>query len=400
MAAMRSLFPALLLAAMCAGSAHAKNYSGPCHQADLDTSPVRTIAICTLELHRAGGRGTYRADILARRAHAFNRLGRIASAKRDATKALEQDYRHVPARIRRGYARFWSGEFAQGSQDFEDGLLIDPHCVSCHTGLASMHSFAGRGHLAMVEQAKAIAIDPHDPQVRYVQALHADGAGDLIEARRQLDAALAGGHQGLAGRWIYAGITRKLDLHVEIRTLSAILHIKARDQTRALADAEALVAYAPDIGRSHAVMGRVRSARGEFGEAAAALDRAFALEPRDAFVLWERARFLEHVERPLEALDHLRMLVSISGDDARPRIFVALMLRDGGMFDDAAIALVEAWLLDQRVQTWFQPHLAAIGYVPRRRDEVTDDHFVDGLSACAIDLHCGRNLVWFGKYLP
>lgn len=391
---------ALLLAALPAGAAHAKSYSGPCHRADLDASPARVIAVCTLELHRPAVRGRYKADVLARRAHAFNRLGHVAAARRDATKALEQDYHHVAARVRRGYARFWSGEFSAGFLDFQDGLLIDPDCAQCHGGLANMHSAAGHRRLAIAEQARAIAIDPHDAQMRYAQALHADSAGDVIEARRQLDAALAGGHRALAGRWVYGSITRKLDLYIELRTLSAILHIKARDHTRALAEAEVLVAYAPDIGRGHAVMGRVRSARGEFDEARAALDRAFSLEPRDAFVLWERVRFFERVDRPLEALDHLRMLVSVSGNDARPRVFLALMLRDGGMFDDAAGVLIEAVLLDRRVQSRFLPHLEAIGYIPRQRSEATLEHFEDALRACSIDLHCGRHLFWFGKTLP
>jgi tetratricopeptide (TPR) repeat protein len=391
---------AAMLAVLAGFPAAAKDYSGPCHRADLDASPIRVIAVCTLELHRSRGTGTYKADLLARRAHAFNRLGLTSSAKHDATKALEHDYRHVPARIRRGYARFWTGQFADGFRDFEDGLLIDPGCATCHVGLAAMHSLAGRRNLAVREQAKAIAVDPHDVQARYIQALYADGAGDRGEARRQIDMALAGGARAVAGRPIYGNITTKLDLYVEIRTFSAILHIMARDNTRALADAEALVSYAPNIARGHAVLGRVRSARGELEEAQKALDMAFALEPRDPFVLWERVRFFERAERPLEALDHMRMLVSISRNDARPRVFVALFLRDGGMFDDAAFALVEAWLLDQRVQSWFQPHLEAIGYLPRERDTVTPDQFADSLSACAIDLHCGRNLIWFGKSLP
>jgi tetratricopeptide (TPR) repeat protein len=114
--------------------------------------------------------------------------------------------------------------------------------------------------------------------------------------------------------------------------------------------------------RLHAVAGRMHAERADFGAAAAAFDRALALDPDLVVALSGRAALAYRADDCESALVDLARAVDLAPDDPAPRFGRALVLQEMGRWAealadlDAAAALApDAPTLPPQVTRWVRP---------------------------------------------
>ena len=270
-----------------------------------------TAALATAE--RAVAAGATSGAAHAARAEALLALGRAADAEASARKAVELDPKSTNASVQLALALLAQGKAAEAEAAARKASDADQR---------SAEAFAALG-------ASIVAVDPNrwsdaiaaaqqgafvNPKNAFVQ-VH---VGRIFEARGDLDQAIASYKRALEGDPGYAP--------ARVALLQAQVN---RGQTdAALAEAKAMAPQFGESGDFQLTYGRLLLRKGDWSGAAAALEKATTLLPRnaEAHARLGTAYQFTNPRRPAEALTAYRKAVELDPKNLEYRTTYGIML--------------------------------------------------------------------------
>lgn len=232
----------------------------------------------------------------------WNADGVPAEVFEAANTALKRSLALVPdlphARSGMGFSRFWYDfDWPAAETEFQTALAANSSVVSAHWGLAQMLLTQGRVAQGLRHMQAARELDPMSPVLNTLEASFLRDKGDLDQARRRLDRALA----IAPDQWltqVALGLQHEAEDQPE-RALSALRHavVLAEGSSRAsavLAVHLAATGKAEPIAEARTILGQllvqsrlrfvpptsiaaVQAALGEVEPALSALERALAV---------------------------------------------------------------------------------------------------------------------------
>ena len=221
--------------------------------------------------------------------------------------------RRAPAKllVSRAALELERGDDARALSCADEALRASPRLVPALHRRAAALAGLGRLEEARLAYARALAVDPVDPET-----LH--GAAELYVSRLQGDRAAIelGLEYALRGARLALRARRKdKDLAGRLFLLAATAENDLGDSRRALGHAERALAQGSDESDAQYERGVALYQLCRFDEARVALERVLALHPDDAWALHDLALVAEASGRPARADDLERRAHEISPDE-------------------------------------------------------------------------------------
>lgn len=143
------------------------------------------------ETGRAGQLNPLSAALAVNHAFALERAGFEARAVGEYRRALELDPKFEPAIVALGLRAFDAERYDDAERRFNEAVRFHPGRPDGHAGLAAVAAARGEWRVAAEHMARAATRDAGDPVLAAAAGALYARAGDLAEAARRLDAALA-----------------------------------------------------------------------------------------------------------------------------------------------------------------------------------------------------------------
>lgn len=252
--------------------------------------------------------------VLGRALKAGGQLDEAEAAYREALRLQPQ---YVDAMVSLGILRKQHGDLDAALALYERALALDPRCASAHANKAATLALkaardAEHGHdeppgdEVIDAQARAVALDPHNPVL-----LRNQGAL-LLRARRRAEAALA----------LNQSLTHDPSNAEACLNLGFCLRALGDSQLAMQAFEKWLANNRPDPAVMRALAGLL-TRDGRIDEALAWATQAVALDP-DPYALVQLGSTLMQSRRLEEALDHCQRAVDLAG--GRAELYPTLLL--------------------------------------------------------------------------
>jgi tetratricopeptide (TPR) repeat protein len=165
--------------------------------------------------------------------------------------------------------------------------------------------------------ARALALEPDEPQARYGLALLDAQSGDYAPAARRLTELLAQ-YPGHANGWNALGNVHKLE----------------RRWREAAASYERALALEPRLSPALSNLGICLRNQGRLSEGLAYLERALALEPDNADIVFNHALGMIDAGREAEGEERLRRVIALEPDMAEAHFALGCQLLAAGRFSE------------------------------------------------------------------
>jgi Flp pilus assembly protein TadD len=221
--------------------------------------------------------------------------------------------RRAPAKllVSRAALELERGEHARALSCADEALRASPRLVPALSLRAAALTELGRLDEARLAYARALAVDPADPETLYgaAQLYVSRLPGDRAAIELGLEYALRGARLALRPR------RQEKDLAGRLLLVAATAENDLGDSRRALAHAERALAHGSDEADAQYERGVALYQLCRFDEARVALERALALRPDDAWALHGLALVAEAGGRPARAADLERRAREISPED-------------------------------------------------------------------------------------
>jgi Flp pilus assembly protein TadD len=221
--------------------------------------------------------------------------------------------RRAPAKllVSRAALELERGEHARALSCADEALRASPRLVPALSLRAAALTELGRLDEARLAYARALAVDPADPETLYgaAQLYVSRLPGDRAAIELGLEYALRGARLALRPR------RQEKDLAGRLLLVAATAENDLGDSRRALAHAERALAHGSDEADAQYERGVALYQLCRFDEARVALERALALRTDDAWALHGLALVAEAGGRPARAADLERRAREISPED-------------------------------------------------------------------------------------
>jgi tetratricopeptide (TPR) repeat protein len=275
-----------------------------------------------IEYQNAVRRTPTAVDAHARLAEAAIRLHDVNTATSALLKIAELQPNDLAAQLRAGEAATSAGRFAEARLAFEQALAIDPGHLQATRALAVLHTAAGEHRLAE-PYWRALAANPKGDPFALADYYIATGRFDNAdrELRPLLDVPERAAGAGL--RLALVLRQRRLDRDAE-SMLDAVLRENRRDAAAWL------------------VRARFRVADRQLDEAAAAYERALAIEPLSMEALSGLTALDLRAKRHAEAVGRLERILARTPDAVPVLVLAAQTYVATGAADRAERALQHA----------------------------------------------------------
>jgi tetratricopeptide (TPR) repeat protein len=293
-------------------------------------------------------------------ADAAKRSGQLARIRPPAIPCLGKRGGSLDDLIDQASAHYARGDHGRALACSEEALRSAPRSVPALHYRATALAALGRLDEAKVAFARALAVDPHDPET-----LH--GAADLYVARLGGDreALLIGLEYALRGARLASEAPRRNpDLAARLLLLAAMAENDLGDSPAALRHAEQAIRARPSDANLHYERGVALYELCRFGDARSALQKANALAPEDPWTMHYLGLVEEHGGDTEQAEQLLAKARRLSPADFSAGIQISRAEFDAEV--ERAIALLPA---DER---------RALASVPL---EITDVPALDDLTA-------------------
>jgi arylsulfatase A-like enzyme/Tfp pilus assembly protein PilF len=218
-----------------------------------------------------------------------------------------RDMTHLFAALDLGSALFSSGDYASAIPVFQQLLAADPHNLSVLLRLAAAHSALGHDAAAFTYFDRAAAIDPQSLDLDLYRGLHELRTGDWRSAGPRLERVVTAMPERLPALTGLAGVRRQERRVPEAIALLERAVALERDPTTELLEIGEIAMSVADTASALRAYERARQLQGsafdhdlELGvlyldqqrlaDAATALDRVPAADPRHPLALFKRAQ--------------------------------------------------------------------------------------------------------------
>ena len=234
--------------------------------------------------------------------------GDAAGAEAALREAVRLEPGHPQARLNLARALVEQGRHEESASLLQDLLARHPGQVPARLALAETLLRLGR-HAEAETQARTLAgsAPPGRPRARALTLL-----ARALQARQETDAALDAWEQALSAQ---------PDLVPALMGKGTLLRLKGRDR-EALDCFDAAVRLAPDHAGAWHARGLTRIVLDDLEQAAADLERAFRLDPRDVAAGAQLASVYRHLRRIPESVEVSRRILEVDPDNAKARFYV------------------------------------------------------------------------------
>jgi choline-sulfatase len=246
-----------------------------------------------------------------RDANAAVQAGRLAEADAIGREVLGRDPHNAFATIVLANAEMEQGRYREAIAHYRAYAVLVPTSADAHHRIAVCHARLGEHDRALAEEEAALAIDPRDADARELRGGLLAEAGRLDEALPELRAAVAIDPDNARFR---VGLARAM--------------ITARRLDEAEHELNRAMELRPRFAAVHAAYGALAEARGQVDRAAAAFERALALDASQDDVRLDLARALERTGREADAQAEYRRLATARETPAEIRKAARARLRD------------------------------------------------------------------------
>ena len=227
------------------------------------------------------------AQDLYARGRKFGGAGRFPEAIADFEKAMELDPRSSSAYSGRGAVRLSQNDLPRAREDYEKAVSLDDRNAEAHFGLGALALRAGRPADAVAELTRAIYLRPPTSRMLSLRAEAYRKTAELDRALSDADEAVRVDPKDLSARY------ERMQIYVG-----------RHDDTRALAEADVMVATAPDNPLVHVYRGVVLSRLERRAEADAAFAASIKIKPTIyAYLTWAAQRPKSDVAARLADID-------------------------------------------------------------------------------------------------
>ena len=218
-------------------------------------------------------------DVRDRHELAWQRLqaGDLRNANREFTESLKRSATFYPAETGLGFVALAGRDFKQASSRFSAALAKNDRYLPAWLGLADAHVGLENDVEAIAALERALEIDPKREALRdRLELLRFKEVQSLIGAGQR---ARQANRYDEAQRLLDRALTLSPSSTIILRELSALE--TARDSLDAAEEhARRAIQIDANDAESHAALGAVLEARGQYRDAAAAYGRAAAIDPR------------------------------------------------------------------------------------------------------------------------
>ncbi len=263
-------------------------------------------------------------------------LGQDADAATSVQYALELDPKDSHAWYARGVLSSRAGKHEEALHQFEKTVELNPSQGEGYQGLAFTYEKLGDMGTAVYYWTRAYDSAPDNAEIARGFGVALMRSGQLSKAAYYLRQALEHLPEWPEARMELGEILRRMNedrdavtellrgLRVKQRpdglvSLSRI-HLKYREPRKALVHLQRALTLAPEYAPAHHVLGLTLTALGEWAEASAQFERAYALEPDNMEYAMDSAAGLAHVGKDLDRAYRLAAAVRIKEPNL-PRAF-------------------------------------------------------------------------------
>lgn len=216
--------------------------------------------------------------------------------------SLQIDIRNAEAHKILGRDLMIIGRFDAARLEFQQGVQYDPGSAEMHFNLGKLYSIQDQWPAARNEFEAALRIDPS-----YLEAL--DGLGFAEDALNDDAGAVTSFEKAIAINEQRKG--KYISAHVN---LSAHYNRKG-DSVKALIYARAALALDPDSDAAWFQEAKAEEARGHLNEAADALNKAIALNPRMSSYYWVLSTVYRRLGKPAESKQALESFMRLEKEN-------------------------------------------------------------------------------------
>jgi tetratricopeptide (TPR) repeat protein len=256
--------------------------------------------------------------------------GRLAEAEAAFGKALEVDAKFTPALLGLADVRLRQRRPAEAEGFIKRALALEPGSADAYTALGRFQFGQGRYEEAKAAYLKALQLDPQAFLAHLDLAdLYASALRDPRAAEQQYRKALA----------LKPG-------HTPARIGLALALLSGGQQEAALTELQSVTKAAPRDPTAWHLIGRIRAAQGQFGEAALALSEALRVQADFMPALLDRADvYAEMGDDNKAAVDYERA-IKLNPRDAVSRVKLGMIYQRTGQAKRAEDAYRAALRLD------------------------------------------------------
>ncbi len=373
-----------------------------CRTADSYNEPDATVKACDRVVASPTATNTEKAYAQFKRGESFYWVKRpeLAIPALDAALKLDPDLNE--AYLRRGWARFRTGQLAATARDFSDFLSREPDSSEAYSALGAFaFDVGGSRENALHAYERGLEINPDDFLTRLnLTLLFACRECDVKRAVAEFDRILSADRAEVA-KVRYYGRRNKDDfdfyayvVHTRARFYSDVLMYR-----EALADADWLVAQYPALAKSYDLRADLYSDTDNHvaaladAEAALALDRFAVESPRI------RLNSFLRLGRYAELLSESEKLINAgTWDQTTPYAYFyrAYVHKHFGRYDEAFHDMAEAVASDNWLARAVSSHMIKRGFLREElreayrgpRPDTSIKEFQNGLQACVVDPEC------------